>query len=221
MTESILQQSDADLFARVQAGDADAFSELVRRYQTALVRVAHSRLGRVDWAEDVVQETFLSAFKSCASYDARYGFRTWLWTILLNQCAGHYQRRMRSVPLDPWPSEPDEAASAAGDERGETSPLGRLLAKERAAELESLLLELSVVQADALRLRFFGGLKFQEIADAMQCSLNTAKNRVRWGLMRMAELMQTTGVQGARCHVLDQGRGSDRGGEAQREYEAP
>jgi RNA polymerase sigma-70 factor (ECF subfamily) len=49
-----------------------------------------------------------------------------------------------------------------------------------------------VVQADALRLRFFGGLKFQEIADAMQCSLNTAKNRVRWGLMRMAELMQKT-----------------------------
>lgn len=188
MIEPLAQQSDADLFARVQAGETDVFAELVRRYQAALVRVARSRLGRMDWAEDVVQETFLSAFKSCASYDARYGFRTWLWTILLNQCAGHYQRRMRSVPLGPWPSDPDEAASTVG----EASPLGNLLAKERAAELESLLLELSVVQADALRLRFFGGLKFQEIADAMQCSLNTAKNRVRWGLMRMAELMQTT-----------------------------
>jgi RNA polymerase sigma-70 factor (ECF subfamily) len=49
------------------------------------------------------------------------------------------------------------------------------------------------VQADALRLRFFGGLKFEEIAGAMQCSLSTAKNRVRWGLERMAELVQDTG----------------------------
>jgi RNA polymerase sigma-70 factor (ECF subfamily) len=211
MIDPLAQQSDADLFARVQAGETDAFSELVRRYQTALVRVAQSRLGRIDWAEDVVQETFLSAFKSCASYDARYGFRTWLWTILLNQCSGHYQRRMRSVPMDPWPAEPDEAASSRGDEQGEASPLGNLLAKERAAELEALLLELSVVQADALRLRFFGGLKFQEIADAMRCSLNTAKNRVRWGLMRMAELMQTDGV------MRTDGRAGAKQSDSQRE----
>jgi sigma-70-like protein len=46
---------------------------------------------------------------------------------------------------------------------------------------------LPTAQADALRLRFFGGLKFEEIADAMQCSLGTAKNRVRWGLMRLAD----------------------------------
>jgi len=64
-----------------------------------------------------------------------------------------------------------------------------LLAKERAAQLEALLAQLSDAQADALRLRFFGGLKFHEIAAAMQCSLNTAKNRVRMGLVRMAGLL--------------------------------
>ena len=46
------------------------------------------------------------------------------------------------------------------------------------------------VQADALRLRFFGGLKFEEISETMQCSLGTAKNRVKWGLMRLAELVR-------------------------------
>jgi RNA polymerase sigma-70 factor (ECF subfamily) len=70
-----------------------------------------------------------------------------------------------------------------------------LLAKERAAQLEALLARLSLAQADALRLRFFGGLKFQEIADTMQCSLNTAKNRVRDGLARMAEMLETAGAQ--------------------------
>ena len=135
MIEPLAQQSDADLFARVQAGDTDAFAELVRRYQPALVRVAHSRLGRMDWAEDVVQETFLSAFKSCASYDPRYSFRTWLWTILLNQCAGHYQRRMRSVPFDPWPERARWPPARLATSGATASPLGSLLAKERAAEL--------------------------------------------------------------------------------------
>jgi RNA polymerase sigma-70 factor (ECF subfamily) len=191
-------ESDAELIARAQAGDADSFAELAARYQPALLRVARSRLGRSDWAEDVVQETFLAAFKSCASYDPRFSFCTWLWTILLNQCASHYHRRMRSVPLEPWPNDCDAAAAAGDRDAVGASPLRELLAKERAAQLESHLSRLSTVQADALRLRFFGGLKFQEIADAMDCSLNTAKNRVRWGLTRMAELIQTAGVDGAR-----------------------
>jgi RNA polymerase sigma-70 factor, ECF subfamily len=200
------EHSDTWIVARVRAGDADAFAALVARYQAPLLRVARSRLGRLDWAEDVVQEAFLSAFKSCASYDPRFEFRTWLWTILLNQCAAHYHRRMRREAAMP-------AAVAAGRDRDDSSsrvdalaPLASLLAKERSDQLEAFLLELSAVQADALRLRFFGGLKFQEIADAMQCSLNTAKNRVRWGLMRMAELIKAAETSGAACLDLDEGR---------------
>jgi RNA polymerase sigma-70 factor (ECF subfamily) len=61
------------------------------------------------------------------------------------------------------------------------------MATERSERLNALLDQLPEKQADALRLRFFGGLKFREIAAAMNCSLSTAKNRVRWGLTEMAE----------------------------------
>ena len=64
-----------------------------------------------------------------------------------------------------------------------------MAARERSELLDSLLGKLPEPQADALRLRFFGGLKFHEIADAMECSLSTAKNRVRWGLTKMAEFL--------------------------------
>ncbi len=193
MSDEPVTQSDAALIARVRAGETDCFGEIVRRYQAALTRVARSRLGRADWAEEVVQETLLAAFKSAASYDCRFSFRTWLWTILLNQCHSHYQRRMRSVALEPWSVDCED--TIGDDQRAEgLSPLTNLLAKERSAALEVLLGQLSAVQADALRLRFFGGLKFQEIAATMQCSLNTAKNRVRLGLMRMAELLETAGT---------------------------
>jgi RNA polymerase sigma-70 factor (ECF subfamily) len=189
--------SDAILLQRVQAGQSECFAELVRRYQPALSRVARSRLGRSDWAEDVVQETFLAVFKSCDSYNPRYSFRTWLWTILLNQCRTHYQRRMRALPVEPLDVDREDALAPPAEEQRATSPLAALLAKERAAALEALLAQLSTVQADALRLRFFAGLKFHEIAEAMPCSLNTAKARVRTGLERMATLIEAAGAQGA------------------------
>lgn len=189
MTGPLAHEPDTALWLRVQQGEGECFAELVRRYQLPLERVARSRLGRRDWAEDVVQETFLAAYKSCGSYDSRYSFRTWLWTILLNQCAAHYHRQRRAMALSARPAAGEVLERT--DERGgeHATPLGALLASERSAQLESFLAQLSTVQADALRLRFFGGLKFQEIAETMQCSLNTAKNRVRWGLMRLATLI--------------------------------
>ncbi len=183
--------TDAALVAHVNAGDRECFGELVRRYSPALARVARSRLGRADWADDVVQETFMAAFRSCATYDPRYSFRTWLWTILLNQCKSHFQRRMRRVPIEPLANCGEADALADASRQNDDSPLARLLAAERTATLEGLLSRLSSVQADALRLRFFGGLKFQEIAETMQCSLNTAKHRVREGLVRLATLIES------------------------------
>ena len=131
---------DGVLVDRVRVGDSGAFDELVRRYQSALGRVARSRLGRADWADDVVQETFLAAYRSCASYDPRYSFRTWLWTILFNQCHAHFQRRARRPTVEPWSSScverrgelPDEVARRDAAD----SPLGVLLAKERSEQLE-------------------------------------------------------------------------------------
>ncbi len=193
MFEPTDKNSDALLMARIQRGETELFSELVARYEPALRRVARSRLGRTDWAEDVVQETFLSAFKSRATFDPQYSFRTWLWTILLRHCHAHYHRRQRSVPVEPLGSEAERDVPAPSEPSAGT-PLGHLLAKERAEQLELLLAQLSLAQADALRLRFFGGLKFHEIADAMQCSLNTAKNRVRTGLERMAQLLESAGA---------------------------
>ncbi len=188
-----MHDTDAELMRRANRDDSTAFAELVRRYQGALRRLAESRLGTVEAAEDVVQETFLAAYKSRHSYDDRFGFRTWLWTILLNQCrryAGRQARRPRAVSIEsPSPSDTNSTMAVEGA-GGPDGVLAGLLARERREILERLLLELSPVQADALRLRFFGGLKFQEIADTMQCSLCTAKNRVRWGLLRLSDLVQ-------------------------------
>jgi RNA polymerase sigma-70 factor (ECF subfamily) len=191
VTTPVENLPDQALIAAVLAGDRDRFQALVERYEGPLKRLAKNRLGRFEWAEDVVQETFLWAYKSLASYDSRYSFRTWLWTILLNQCNRHFQRRTRQAALE---VESRGAQSMASDNEPllstEISPADTLIAKERSQQLATVLAALPQVQADALRLRFFGDLKFQEIADVQGCSLSSAKNRVRWGLLKMAECLE-------------------------------
>lgn len=189
--------ADADIMLRVQAGELEQFATLIRRYQPALLRVARSRLGDATWAEDVVQETFLAVYKARHTYDPRRNFRTWLWTILINQCHTHGQRRSRWLRIFSWPArdEADDVSLAEAPEEPAGEPLTQLLAAERAALLEELLNQLSAPQADALRLRFFGDLKFQEIADTLGCSLLTAKNRVRVGLLRLSQLIAAREVR--------------------------
>lgn len=191
--------NDAALLTAVLSGEVDQFAFLVRRYRQALLRVAYSRLGRIDLAEEAVQETFLCAWKSLSSYNSRYSFRTWLWTILLNQCRRQTKRQNRRPRVWLWRDKP--AQQRAENPYLETllssdpSPQEWLLAKERSQQLSQFLSHLPLPQADALRLRFYAGLKFHEIAEAMGCSVSSAKNRVRWGLKKMSRMMVKGEIQ--------------------------
>jgi RNA polymerase sigma-70 factor (ECF subfamily) len=153
---------DGLLVAAALAGEHDAFAQLSERYQPALLRAAISRLARRELAEEAVQETFLCAHRWLATYDSRYSFRTWLWTILLNQCSRQAKHEARHSRL-PASNRADTETSS------QVSPLDHLLARETSQQLQDLLGRLPEAQADALRLRFFGGLTFPEIAAAMAC----------------------------------------------------
>ncbi len=147
-----------------------------------MIRVARSKLQNPAGAEDAVQEAFLAAFAHRQTFDPTKSFRGWLWTILLNVCNRQARRERKHHP-------PADARSTANQDEPVTwqTGLSELLQNERSELLARWLDELSEVEADALRLRFFGGLQFQEIAEAMNCSLNGAKSRVRRGLERLAE----------------------------------
>jgi len=180
--------SDGSLIAAALAGDAGAFALLVDRYRAPLTKAAYSRLGRRELAEEAVQEALLCAHRWLGTYDSRYSFRTWLWTILLNQCSRLATREARHASL----SEPavPPPGNYGGEVGREASPLEVLLAREQADRLHQLLTQLPEVQADALRLRFFGGLSFAEVAATMGCSEPGAKHRVKTGLLKLAQWMQ-------------------------------
>jgi len=176
---------DGMLIAAALDGDQQAFAHLIGRYQRALFRLAHSRLGQRELAEEAVQETFLAAHRWLATYDSRYSFRTWLWSILLSQAARQAKRESRQ-PSESL-ADPNLAKAAA-----DPSPLRSLLENESRDRLHALLARLPTPQADALRLRFFAGLTFPEIAAAMQCTEAGAKHRVKTALVKLGEWLADT-----------------------------
>jgi len=183
---------DGLLIAAVLAGEREAFAHLVTRYQGPLFKAAISRLGQQTLAEDVVQETFFCALKWLSTYDSKYSFRTWLWTILLNQCSRQGKREARHVPAGSLENGTKQEATA-GRICPERSPLDQVLAREDGRLVHELLARLPEAQADALRLRFFGGLTFPEIAAAMECSEAGAKHRVKVGLVTLSKWLNEAG----------------------------
>lgn len=173
--------SDAQLMQLVQAGESGLFDELILRHRPGLLRFAGSMLADADAAEDAVQEALLAAFSARHTYDPQFAFSTWVYTILLNLCRRHHRRTQKQPAL---------ALNVERSLADAETPLDRLLQSEARAELAELLAELPDVEADALRLRFFAGLPFDEIARVMDSSLNGAKVRVRRGLTRLAERLQ-------------------------------
>lgn len=176
---------DKSTVAAVLSGEHARFADIVRQYQRPLLLLAKSRLGDTDLAEEAVQDAFICAYRSLHTYKPEFSFRTWLWTILLNQCRRH-GRRAAKLPRQSSPDYISEWGRAPADE----SPEAAAMAAEQRCLLNQLLEELSDVQADALRLRFYGQLKYREIAETMNSSLGAAKQRVKLGLLAMGELIR-------------------------------
>ena len=163
---------DARIMLEVAAGRSERFAEIVARHQSPLFRVAMSRLGNRALAEEAVQETFLSAFRYRTSFQSGRPFRPWLWTIHKNVCDGCARKERQSK------SRAEHRAESISIDR----TADRLFVRE-------LLERLPTEQADAIRLRFFGSLTYEEIGTVQDCPTPTAKNRVRYALQKLSSLM--------------------------------
>ena len=181
-----LLDPDTEDMRSVKAGQLDRFTGLVSRHQSSLFRYASSLFGSRDMAEDAVQETFLAIFRGRETFDPSRGFRSWLWSIHLHVCQRASEQRSRwrrNVSLRAMGG--DE--SSPSDDAPETS----LEQAESRALLTDYLERLPMEQAEALRLRYFGELTFDEMAEATKSNPATMKSRVRYGLTKLNEWLKT------------------------------
>ncbi len=115
MGEGKTKPSDAELVARAQRGEIEAYAELYQRHVDAIYRYIRSRLASQEDAEDLTENVFLQAFQALGRYQERgHPYSAYLYQVARNQLVDHYRQRREQVPLDSLPatvdgSEPLEA----------------------------------------------------------------------------------------------------------------
>jgi RNA polymerase sigma-70 factor, ECF subfamily len=175
---------------RFLEGEEDAFSRIVRRWEKKVFNLAWRMVGNREDAQDIVQETFLSVFKSIRGLRDPGSFSTWLYQIALNHCRA--RRRSRGLTLqlvDPGSDQKDEGAALASipaEERGDPLETRDLILKALAG--------LSEDQRSAIVLKEYVGLSLEELADVMECPLSTAKSRLYHGLRGVQQNLKRLGI---------------------------
>ena len=177
---SLSALADEDLMQLVRRGDTMAFEVVYERHATAAFSLAYRMTGTRNVAEDVVQEAFLSLWRSGARYDrARGSVRTWILGIVHNRAIDalrrstvHDRRRASDEGLE-------ERFAAA--ERTDVEVARR----DEAREIRDALATLPDEQSRVIELAYFGGYSHSEIASMLDTPIGTVKGRMRLGLQKM------------------------------------
>ncbi len=161
---------DRDLVRAHQAGDPDAFAEIVARYHGSLLSQARRRLGDSHAAEDAVQETFLRGYRALPRFNGEYRLGAWLRQILTNVCADEAGRRLREVRLL------DRARGPAPREQVE--PDAATQARVPDPLVADAFEQLPPTYQEALQLRYIQDLPYEEVAARSGVTEANARARV-------------------------------------------
>jgi RNA polymerase sigma-70 factor, ECF subfamily len=172
--------TDEIIVKRALSGDAEAFGEIVRRWERRIFALTYGILGREEDARDATQETFLAAFRNLRGFRGEAKVSSWLHRIAVNQCLTR-QRRAKVRKESALEDSPDTELAAAVEESPDSVVEGRqrTLAVRRA--LNGLPLDLRQIVV----MKEFEELTFREIAEALDLPLSTVKSRLYTGLKQL------------------------------------
>ena len=173
-----MEASDLAVVARVKAGDHDAFRHLVERHSRGVFRLAYRMTGHEQDAEDVVQETFLRAFRQIRRFEERSSFATWLYRITVN-CSHDLLRQRPRAGARPSLDDPDLGLAAGlADTAASADPLRELASRRIDERVRSAMRELSDQERSAFVMRHFEGLSIDEIGRALDLKTSAAKHSI-------------------------------------------
>lgn len=178
--------SDAAVVARVRAGDGDAFRVLVERHARTVFRLACRMVGNQQDADDVVQETFLRAYRQIGRFESRANFGTWLYRIAVNCSVDLLRQRPRHIAEPP----PDDGEDPAGDCEDRPSPERLAYGAEVQAKVGAALNGLSDSERAAFLLRHFEGRSIEEIGQVLGLRTSATKHTVFRAVKKMRRALE-------------------------------
>lgn len=183
--------NEESLIQRAQQGDVTAFNRLVLQYQEVVYNVAYRIMNDPASADDVTQETFITAYQALRSFRGG-SFKAWLMRIATNRCYDELRRHKRrpQSSLDELTEENESAAFLRSPNEGPEAHRQRV---ELALVIERCLEALPDDQRIAAVLGDVEGYDYQEIADIMRVSLGTVKSRLSRARAKLRDCLQSLG----------------------------
>ena len=180
--------TDEIIVQRALTGDADAFGEIVRRWERRIFALAYGMLGREEDARDATQETFLAAFRNLRGFRGEAKVSSWLHRIAVNQCITRQrQSRVRSEAALDDEQEKDAASFAVPVQY---SPLRVVEGRQETAAVRRAINSLPIELRQVVIMKEFEELTFREIAEVLELPLSTVKSRLYTAMKQLQMRLQ-------------------------------
>jgi RNA polymerase sigma-70 factor (ECF subfamily) len=184
--------SDQEIIGRVLSGDYDAFEILVDKYEGRVYRHLRKMVNNNDLAADLLQETFLSAYKGLKGFAGSSSFSTWLFRIATNAALMYLRKnRPEIVEYDDHIRANAESAIVAASPELVGTPFDILLSAEGCKKIEEAIDNLPVLYRSAIVLRDVEGFSLEEVARIMNSSVAAVKSRLHRARNAVREALAT------------------------------
>jgi RNA polymerase sigma-70 factor (ECF subfamily) len=184
-----MHEIDRTAVSRACEGDSDAFRSLVDKHSRYVFQVAYRLTGSAPDAEDVVQETFLKAYRQLSRFEARADFRTWLHRIAVN-CAIDLIRGRRHREVGQDPMDLEQGAGEHSVEHAAPSADRMVFSVEVQERLRVAMARLTPQERTAFTLRHMEGMPIKEVATALGLKTEATKNSIFRAVKEMRVAMQ-------------------------------
>lgn len=186
-----MELTDAAVVAQVLAGDKDAFRLLVSRHTRGIYSVAYRMTGNQQDAEEIVQETFLRAYRSLERFELRASFSTWVYRIAVNRSLDFLKAKKMNdsyqIAENPNPEENAKAVQVPVNSPGPDRLLLSAEAREKIAHAMGLL---SPAERVAFTMRHMEGRSIEEIGQCLNLKASAAKNSIFRAVQKLREQLQ-------------------------------
>ena len=183
--------TDMDILSEVSAGKVDAYGKIVGRYHGRLYNFIYRFVGDRETAEDIVQETFLRAFRKRDEYRAIANFSTWLFTIAGNLAKSELRRRKRWRMISAERDEETDTGMELPDESARPDKVAESSIAD--VQIQNAINSLPNNYRQVILLRDVEGMSYQEISEIVDCPVGTVKTRVNRARLKLQQKLKSEG----------------------------
>ncbi len=170
---------DAELVARVQRGDKQAFDLLVLKYQRKIMRLLSRMIREPSEIEDVAQEAFIKAYRALPQFRGESAFYTWLYRIAINTARNWLaQNNRRPSTPSAQENEDGETFDATDNLTDSSNPESEMASRQIADTVNKAINDLPEDLRNAIVMREIDGMSYEDIAESMSCPIGTVRSRI-------------------------------------------